>query len=148
MLDSKRGLLPFRHGIHLSKSMSPKTPEEIEQMAKVPYISAIESLMYAILCIRPDIAYAISVTSRFQSNPGLEYWIAVKSIFKYLRRTKHLILTYGGSDFANRWLHKIWFVFIYNRGVVSWKSSKKSITVDSTTKVEYIAAADAVKEAV
>ena len=45
MLDSKRGLLPFRNGIHLFKSMSPKTPEEIEQMAKVRYASAIGSLM-------------------------------------------------------------------------------------------------------
>ena len=65
MLDSKRGLLSFRHGIHLSKGMSPKTPKEMEQMAKVPYASAIGSLMYAMLCTRPDIAYAVSVTCRF-----------------------------------------------------------------------------------
>ena len=98
MLDSKRGLLPFRHGVHLSKGMSPKTPEEMEQMAKVPYASAIGSLMYAMLCTRPDIAYTVSVTSRFQSNPGLEHWVAVKSIFNYLRKTKELILTYRGGD--------------------------------------------------
>ena len=73
MLDSKRGLLLFRHGVHLSKGMSPKTPEEMEQMAKVPYTSAIGSLMYAMLCTRPDIAHAVNVTSRFQSNPGLKY---------------------------------------------------------------------------
>ena len=73
MLDSKRELLPFRHGIHLSKSMSSKTPEKIEKMAKVPYASAIGSLIYAMLCTRPDIAYTISVTSRFQSNPGVEH---------------------------------------------------------------------------
>ena len=91
MLDSKRGLLPFRHGVHLSKGMSPKTPEKMEQMAKVPYASAIGSLMYAMLCTRPDIAYDVSMTSRFQSNPGLEHWIVVKVIFKYLRRTKELI---------------------------------------------------------
>ena len=73
MLDSKRGLLPFRHGIHLSMEMSPKTPEDMVEMAKVPYALAIESLMYAILCTRPDIAYTVSVTSTFQSNPGLEH---------------------------------------------------------------------------
>ena len=65
MLDSKRGLLPVRHGIHLSKIISPKTYEEMVEMAKVPYASAIGSLMYAILCTRPDIAYAVNVTSRF-----------------------------------------------------------------------------------
>ena len=73
MLDSKRGLLAFRHGIHLSREMSPKTPEDLVEMAKVPYASTIGSLMYAMLYTRPDIAYAISVTSRFQSNSGLEH---------------------------------------------------------------------------
>ena len=98
MLDSKRGLLPFRHGVHLSKGMSPKTPEEMEQMTKFPYASAMWSLMYAMLCTRPNIAYVISVINMFQSNPGLEHWIAVKAIFKYLRRTKDLVLTYRGDD--------------------------------------------------
>ncbi|PKI44202.1 hypothetical protein CRG98_035407 [Punica granatum] len=60
MQDSRRGLLPVRHGIHLSKAMSPKTPEEREKMAQVPYASAIGSLMYAMPCTRPDIAYMSS----------------------------------------------------------------------------------------
>ena len=98
MLDSKRGLLPFRHGIHISREMSPKTPEDMVEMAKVPYASAIGSLIYAILCTRPDIAYTVSVTSRFQFNPSLEHWVAIKAILKYLRRTKDLILTYGRGD--------------------------------------------------
>ena len=79
MLDSKRGLLPFRNGIHLSREMSPKTPEDMVEMTKVPYASAIGSLMYTMLCTRPDIAYAVSVTSRFQSNLSLEHWVAVKA---------------------------------------------------------------------
>ena len=49
MENSKRGLLPFRHGIHLSKKMCPSTPEEIERMSKIPYASAIRSLIYAML---------------------------------------------------------------------------------------------------
>ena len=126
--------------------MSLKTPEEMEQMAKVPYASTIGSLMYAILCTRPDIAYAVSVTSMYQSNPGLEHWVAVKSILKYLRRTKDLILTYGesnlqidgftNSDFQSEVDDRKFifgFVFICNGGAVSWKSSKQSITADSTT---------------
>ena len=78
--------------------MLPKTSEDMVEMTKVPYASAIGSLMYAMLCTRPNIAYAVSVTSRFQSNPGLEHWVAVKAILKYLRRTKDLILTYRGGD--------------------------------------------------
>ena len=63
MENSKRGLLPFRHGIHLSKEQSPKTPEEKELMSKKPYASAVGSLMYAMLCTRPDICYAVGVVT-------------------------------------------------------------------------------------
>ncbi|KAM1048430.1 hypothetical protein PS2_027337 [Malus domestica] len=74
MEQSKKGFLPVRHGIHLSKSMRPKTPEEIRQMSVIPYASAIGSLMYVIICTRPDMAYVVSITSRYQSNPGSEHW--------------------------------------------------------------------------
>ena len=50
MKNSKRGLIPFRHGIHLSKKMCPSTHEEIERMSKIPYACIIGSLMYAMLC--------------------------------------------------------------------------------------------------
>ncbi|KAL8097695.1 hypothetical protein AgCh_030709 [Apium graveolens] len=87
MENSKRGLIPMSHGVSLSEKMSPKTPEERERMSKIPYASAIGSIMYAMLCTRPDVAYSISVTSRYQSNPGEDHWKAVKNILKYLRRT-------------------------------------------------------------
>ena len=54
--------------------------------------------MYAMLCTRPDVSYALSMTSRYQSNPGESHWIAVKNILKYLRRTKEYFLIYGGND--------------------------------------------------
>ena len=54
--------------------------------------------MYAMLCTRPDIAYAFNVTSRYQSNPGESHWIAVKNILKYLQRTKDAFLVYGGME--------------------------------------------------
>ena len=40
----------------------------------------------------------MSVTSRYQSNPDEEHWIAVKNILKYLRRTKDLFLIFGGGS--------------------------------------------------
>ena len=59
--------------------------------------------MYAMLCSRPDVALAVSLTNRFQSNPGMDHWIAVKNILKYtvlkyVRRTKDLVLVYGGCE--------------------------------------------------
>ena len=98
MQNSKKGQLPSRHGVILSKEQCPKTPQEEEDMRRVPYASAVGSLMYAMLCTRPDICYAVGIVSRFQSNPGLDHWIAVKHILKYLRRTRNYMLVYSSQD--------------------------------------------------
>ncbi|GKC35862.1 hypothetical protein Tco_1048246, partial [Tanacetum coccineum] len=55
------------------------------------------SIMYAVRCIRPDVAFAQNITSRFQQNPGEEHWTAVKNILKYLRNTKDMFLVYEGN---------------------------------------------------
>ena len=70
MENSKKGFLPFRSGVALSKDQCPKTPEERETMRGIPYASAIGSLMYAMLCTRPDIYFAVGMVSRYQSDPG------------------------------------------------------------------------------
>ena len=62
----------------LSKEQSPKTKEERGHMSKVPYASAIGSLIYAMVCTRPDIAHAMGVVSKFMSRPGKQHWEAVK----------------------------------------------------------------------
>ena len=161
MEDSKRGLMPMSHGIHLSKKQAPKTPEERDRMSKIPYASAIGSIMYGMICTRPDVAHALSVTSRYQSNPGEEHWKAVKNILKYLRRTKDVFLVYGGSELKLEGFTDSSFqtdqddsksvsgyVFTLNGGAVSWKSSKQQTVADSVTEAEYIAASEAAKEAV
>ena len=47
------------------------------------------------VCIRPDIAHAVGVVSRFLSNPGKEHWAAVKWILRYLRGTSKVCLCFG-----------------------------------------------------
>ncbi|GJR25984.1 retrotransposon protein, putative, ty1-copia subclass [Tanacetum coccineum] len=47
-------------------------------MSKVSYANAVGSLMYLMACMRPDIAYAVSVVSRCLANPGKNHWEAVK----------------------------------------------------------------------
>ena len=98
MQDSKKGFSPFRHGVHLSNQMCPKTQEEREKMRNCPYALAVRSLMYAMLCTRPDICYAVSIVNRYQSNPGFAHWTAMKHILKYLNRTEHYFLVFGGED--------------------------------------------------
>ena len=52
------------HGITISKEDCPKSSDEKDRMNKVPYASAIGSIMYAMICTRPDVSYALSMTSR------------------------------------------------------------------------------------
>ena len=65
MQDSKKGMLLFVHEVYLSKKQSPKTPQEVEDMRRYPYASFVGSLMYAMLCTRPDIYYVVGMVSRF-----------------------------------------------------------------------------------
>ena len=76
--NSKKGLLPFRHGVPLSDDQRPKTYEEENMMRQISYASGMRSLMYAMLCTRPNIYYSIGMVNRYQSNPGPKHWQAVK----------------------------------------------------------------------
>ena len=58
--------------------------------------------MYAMLCTRPDICFAIGLVSRYQNNPGQAHWQAVKKIMHYLCGTTDLVLCYQGEDFKLR----------------------------------------------
>src|SRR3954464_15405009 len=72
-------------------------------MSRVPYASAVESLIYAMVCIMPDLAFAVSSVSLFMSNPGKQHWEAMKWIFRYLRGTAKL-----GLEFRKREKEKSW----------------------------------------
>jgi hypothetical protein len=81
----------------LTKEMCPKTHEEIEYMSRVPYSSVVGSLMYAMVCTRPDIAHVVGAVSRYMNNPSKEHWQELKWILDYLRGTTTHALCFGGS---------------------------------------------------
>ena len=115
--------------------------------------------MYAMVCTRPDIAYAVGVTSRFLANPGKEHWAAVKWIFKYLRGSSKVCLSFGGGqhvltgytdadmarDIDTR-KSTSGYVLTFVGGAVSWKSKLQRCIALSTTKAEYIDAIEVCKE--
>ena len=123
-------------------------------MKGIPYASVIGSIMYEMLCTRPDVCLAISMAGRYQSNPGVEHLTTVKNILKYLKRTKDMFLVYGGEKelIVNGYVDASFdadlddsksqtgYVFILNGGAISWYSSKKSVVVGSMCEAEYIAA--------
>nr|GFA38705.1 retrovirus-related Pol polyprotein from transposon TNT 1-94 [Tanacetum cinerariifolium] len=95
-------------------------------MSKVSYANAVGSLMFLMVCTRPDIAYAVSIVSRYLANLGKNHWEAVKWILKYLRGTANVGL---GC-------------------VVSWKAMLQHVVALSTIEAEYIALTEAIKEAI
>ena len=58
------------HGIRLSKTHCPTMQDEQDCMSKISYAFTVGSIMYAMLCTRPDVSYALSMTRRYQSDPG------------------------------------------------------------------------------
>ena len=78
MTDAKPVKIPLASHFKLLKEQSPKDDDEWKRMARVPYASAISSLMYAMVCTRPDIAYAVGAVNRYMTNLGEQHWEAVK----------------------------------------------------------------------
>nr|GEX86065.1 retrovirus-related Pol polyprotein from transposon TNT 1-94 [Tanacetum cinerariifolium] len=75
---------------------------DVERMSKLSYANTVGSLMYLMVCTRPNIAYAVSIVSRYLVNSGKNHWEAVKWILKYLWGTENVGLVYG----TNRGNHK------------------------------------------
>ncbi|KAA0061337.1 gag/pol protein [Cucumis melo var. makuwa] len=161
MQNSKKDMLLYRYGIHLSKEQCPKTPQEVEDMGNIPYASAVGSLMYAMLCTRPDICYSVGIVSRYQSNPERDHWTVIKNILRYFRKTKDYILVHGSKDLiligyidsdfqTDKDARKSTSgsVFTLKGGAVVWRSIKQSYIIDSTMEAKYVTACEAAKEAV
>ena len=85
MNEAKPMSTPLGSHFKLSKEQSSKTEEERDHMSKVPYASAIGSLMYVMVCTRPDIAHVMRVVSRFMSRSEKQHWEIVKWILRYLK---------------------------------------------------------------
>ena len=159
MQNEKPVSTPFASHFKLSKEMCPKTQEDMDYMSKVPYASVVGSLMYAMVCTRPNIAHAVGVVSRYMNNPGKEHWMVVKWILRYLRGTTYQALCFGGSNIAlqgyvdadmagdrdNR-RSTTGYVFTVGGTDVSWVSKIQSVVEISTTEVEYVVATEASKE--
>jgi hypothetical protein len=128
---------------------------------KLQYQRAVGSLMYAMLGTRPDIAFAVSVVSRFSANPDNTHWTAVKRIMRYLRGTVDYQLFYTASlTELKGYTDSDWagdcdtrrstsgYVFDIGSGAISWSSKRQSTVSLSTCEAEYIGQTQATREAV
>ncbi|PHT83042.1 hypothetical protein T459_11485 [Capsicum annuum] len=140
---------PIARGKNLSLEVYPKTEKEKDDMSRVPYSSTVGSLMYAMMCTRPDICYAVGLVSRYKSNPGRDHWKAEKKIFRYLKGTADYSLCYSGSDLFIRGCIDIdWVGDRYRRGkrAPQQADSLPAITRERISYYELLQAADDLSE--
>ena len=155
---------PMDPNLRLDSSQSPQTAVERAVMRHAPYREALGCLMYAAMGTRPDIAFSVTLLSRFSQNPGPVHWNAVRRVFRYLKGTTDLWLTYGtGTEMNKREIRAYTDAdgnqqedrkaisgnaFLIDGGAVSWYSKQQELISLSTTESEYVAATHAAKEAI
>jgi hypothetical protein len=118
MHGSKPVKFPIPIGVKLSADQRPKTQEEEEDMSHVPYAIAVGSLMYAMVCTRPDITHAVGVLSRYMSKPSEEHWTTIKRVFRYFRGTTSYGLCYQkDQDWTEWWTY---MALLMHTGLEIW----------------------------
>ena len=162
MDNAKPVSTPLASHFRLSSAQCPVSDEEIEDMSRVPYASAVGCLMYAMVCTRPDLAHAVSTVSKYMGKPGREHWKAVKWMFRYLKGTSERGIIFGrqqdqisvvgyvDADYAGGLDDRrstTGYVFTLVGGPICWRSMVQPLVALSTTESEYMAVTEAAKEA-
>lgn len=155
MNNSKPVATPVESGLKLIKA-------EQEDDIQGQYQQLVGSLMYLMLGTRPDLCFAISYFSRYQDKATKTHWTQLKRVLPYLKgiSSYHLVYTrkdgahplvgYVDADWANdpdERKSTSGYIFEVYGNPVCWASKKQGVVALSTTEAEYIAAAQAVCEA-
>ena len=157
--------------IPLSIQQQPIEAAERKAMDKFPFRQIVGSLRYLEQCTRPDISFALNRLARYQSNPGLPHWNALKHLVRYVSATKNYGLIYGLNGYPThaKLRHDLHgplecfvdsdhasdkdtrrsctgYVFYSRGGPISWRSRLQKTTALSTTEAEFMAASEAACE--
>nr|GFB91069.1 retrovirus-related Pol polyprotein from transposon TNT 1-94 [Tanacetum cinerariifolium] len=134
LVQARKKLVPL--GAHFKVSLKDCSSNDcssndwdVERMSKAPYANVVGSLMYLMVCTRPDIAYAVSIRSR-----------------------KHVDVDgFVDADYAkdlDKGRSITGYVFMVHGCVVSWKATQHHVAALSTTEAEYMTLTEAVKESI
>jgi hypothetical protein len=145
--------------------LEPNSEGQDDSERQNAYASLLGSLQYLSTATRPDITFAINRLAAYTSNPGLSHYTALKRVLRYLKGTMDYGITYRNDDttlnndnlcygysdaaYANTDDHKSTsgYVFLVNKGAITWGSKKQSTIALSTTEAEYVAISEASREA-
>ena len=97
MSDSAPVSTPMQHD-HKATLVKPPADHEATDSATREYQAIIGAVMFAMICTRPDIAFAVNILAQFASNPTTAHQQALKCILQYLRGTIDRRITYTGTS--------------------------------------------------
>jgi hypothetical protein len=126
------------------------------------YQSIIGSLTYAMQGTRPDLAYAVSLCSRFLAKPTAVHMGIAKGVLRYLKGATDLGITYRRDNAENLFVYTDsnyqdrtlrgdgrstsgYGVYLAG-GLISWSSRRQHCVTTSSTEAEYIGQANAIKQ--
>ena len=151
---------PFPPGTVLNMAEGEEGGQEASLRSS--YQQLVGSLSYLANTVRPDIAYAVGILSRYMHKPGPAHLAAAKHVLRYLSGTKEKGITYltgdvepelvgyTDADFAGDTQERrstSGFVFISSGGAIYWRSKNQSIVAQTTVEAEYVALSHTVREA-
>jgi hypothetical protein len=161
MLDCNPVTTPCTPGILWTKKDCPAVPEAAERITH--YRSLVALANFIANWTRPDITYTVNKLCKFMSNPGPVHWTALKHLLRYLKGTATQGLQFDFSAETELGLHgfsdasyadcpdtsrsTLGYVFYYGAAIISWSSKLHSFVTTSTNHSEYMAFAQAAKEA-
>ena len=164
--DPQRKVVPITKAAYADVvNEQSKRAESILDKKKYPYRSLVGSLLYANVCARPDISFALSTLATHNADPRMMHWNALVDLLRYLRdtqdfkitygrlsstETKNIISIYADADFAMDVIgrkSRTGYVIFLNGGAIAWNSSLQSIVAQSTSEAELYAMVAAVNTA-
>jgi hypothetical protein len=140
----------------------PREDDEKILDPEVPYLSAIDALMYLANCTWPDIAFSVNLLARYSSAPTRRHWNGVKHVLHYLRGTTDMRLFYSkGSNSQligyvdagffsdpHKGRSQIGYLFTCGSTAISWRSVKQTLVASSLNHLEIIAIYEASRECI
>ena len=125
------------------------------------YQRALGELNWLVRGTRADLAFVTHKLSQCCHQPCERHWTGVQQVFRYLKSSQDVTLTYrrdnsklrgySDADFASGSADRkstMGYVFMLGGAAVTWASRKQQAISTSTTEAEYIGLCNAAKEAV
>jgi len=151
--------LPITKNCIYSKSQSPQTTVEINEMKSIPYRNLLGCLSFLASRTRPDICYVVNILSQFQSDPGLVHWHGLLNLLGYVWHTKDeklklvcdlpQIISFSDADFAANRDDRISIggqLVCLGESPISWKTFKEKCICLSTMESEFVAMTETSRE--